>query len=53
MGRACQVHNIPNYDCIDCRRMARIRQLAADGRIELASTVLAHLPQFALGKWQD
>ena len=40
MGRACQVHNIPNFDCIDCRRTATIRQAAADGRIELASTVL-------------
>lgn len=40
MGRPCQVHNIPNFDCIDCRRTARIRQAAADGRIELASTVV-------------
>jgi hypothetical protein len=40
MGRACPVHNIPNFDCIDCRRTVRIRQAAADGRIELASTVL-------------
>jgi len=40
MGRACQVHNIPNFDCIDCSRTASIRQAAADGRIELASTVL-------------
>lgn len=40
MGRACQVHNIPNFDCIDCRRTASIRQAEADGRIELASTVL-------------
>lgn len=39
MGRACQVHNIPNFDCIDCRTTACIRQ-AADGRIEVASTVL-------------
>jgi len=40
MGRACQIHNIPNFDCIDCRRTASIRQAAADGRIELASAVL-------------
>jgi hypothetical protein len=41
MGRACPVHNIPNFDCIDCRRTASIRQAAADVRIELASAVLA------------
>ena len=40
MGRACPVHNIPNFECIDCRRTASIRQAAADGRIELVSTVL-------------
>jgi hypothetical protein len=40
MGRACQVHNIPNFGSIDCRRTARIRQAAADERIELTSTVL-------------
>jgi len=40
MGRACQVHNIPNFNCIDCRRTATIRQAAGDGRLELASTVL-------------
>lgn len=37
MGRACQVHNTPNFDCIDCSRTARIRQAAADGGIELAT----------------
>jgi len=40
MGRACQVHNTPNFDCIDCSRTASIRQAAADGCIEFASTVL-------------
>lgn len=40
MGRACQVHNSPNFDCIDCSRTASIRQAASDGRIELASAVL-------------
>jgi len=40
MGRCCSVHDTPQFDCIDCRRTARIRQAAADGRIELASTVL-------------
>ncbi len=40
MGRACPVHNIPQFDCIDCSNVATIRQAAADGRIELASTVL-------------
>lgn len=40
MGRACQIHNIPNFKCTYCRRTARIRQAAADGRIELASTAL-------------
>jgi hypothetical protein len=40
MGRSCPTHDIPQFDCIDCRRMASIRQVAVDGRIELASTVL-------------
>jgi hypothetical protein len=40
MGRACQVHNTANFDCIDCRRTTNIRQAAVDGRIELASAVL-------------
>ena len=40
MGRTCPAHNTPKFDCIDCSRTARIRQAAADGRIELASTVL-------------
>lgn len=39
MGRSCSVHDAPQFDCIDCKRTARIRQAAADGRIELASTV--------------
>lgn len=30
----------PQFDCIDCRNSASVRQPAADGRIELASTVL-------------
>ena len=40
MGRSCPTHDIPQYDCIDCSRLATIRQAAEDGRIELASTVL-------------
>lgn len=40
MGRPCQIHNTQNFDCIDCSRTASIRQAAADGRIELASSVL-------------
>ncbi len=40
MGRACPVHNIPQFDCIDCSKVATIRQAAVDGRIELASSVL-------------
>ena len=40
MGRSCPVHDTPQFDCIDCRRTASIRQTAQDGRIELASTVL-------------
>ncbi|MGE3154352.1 MAG: hypothetical protein AB7G48_16165 [Nitrospiraceae bacterium] len=40
MGRACPAHEIPQFDCIDCRRIATIRQAAEDGRIELASTAL-------------
>lgn len=40
MGRSCPVHDTPQFDCIDCRRTASIRQAAEDGRIELASTVL-------------
>ena len=40
MGRSCPVHDIPQFDCIDCRRIATLRQAAEDGRIELASTVL-------------
>jgi hypothetical protein len=40
MDRACPVHNIPQFDCIDCSKVATIRQAAADGRIELASAVL-------------
>lgn len=39
MGRSCSVHDTRQFDCIDCKRTAHIRQ-AADGRIELASTVL-------------
>lgn len=37
MGRSCPA---PQFDCIDCGRIASIRQAAADGRIELASTAL-------------
>jgi len=40
MGRACPIHDIPQFDCTDCSKVATIRQVAADGRIELASTVL-------------
>jgi hypothetical protein len=40
MGRSCSAHDIPQFDCLDCRRTASIRQAAADGRINLASTVL-------------
>lgn len=40
MTRYCPAHDTPQFDCIDCRRTASIRQTAADGRIELASTVL-------------
>jgi len=40
MGRSCPLHDILQWDCIDCRRAARIHQAATDGRIELASTVL-------------
>lgn len=40
MGRSCPAHDTPQFDCIDCRRAASIRQTAVDGRIELASTVL-------------
>lgn len=40
MGRSCPAHDVPQFDCSDCRRTASIRQAAVDGRIELASTVL-------------
>jgi len=40
MGRSCPAHDTPQFDCIDCRRTATIRQAAEDGRIELASAVL-------------
>lgn len=40
MGRSCPAHDIPQFDCSDCRKIATLRQAAADGRIELASTVL-------------
>ncbi|BFU90863.1 MAG: hypothetical protein NTAFB01_20500 [Nitrospira sp.] len=40
MGRSCPLHDIPQFDCIDCSKVANIRQAAVDGRIELASTVL-------------
>ncbi len=40
MGRSCPAHDTPQFDCSDCRRTARIRHTAEDGRIELASTVL-------------
>ena len=40
MGRSCPAHDIPQYDCIDCSRIATLRQAAEDGHIELASTVL-------------
>ena len=40
MGRACPVHNTPQFDCIDCSKVASIRQAAVDGHIEVASTVL-------------
>jgi hypothetical protein len=40
MSRSCPVHDSPEFGCIDCSRTANIRQAAADGRIELAPTVL-------------
>lgn len=40
MGRSCPAHDTPQFDCIDCSRTATIRKAAADGRIELAPTVL-------------
>lgn len=40
MGRACPVQDIPQFDCIDCRRVATTRQVGEDGHIEIASTVL-------------
>jgi hypothetical protein len=40
MGPFCPAHDTPQFDCMDCRRTASIRQAAEDGRIELASTVL-------------
>ena len=40
MARACPTHDVPQFDCIDCRRTASIRRAAEDGCIELASTVL-------------
>ena len=43
MGRSCSVHDTPQFDCIDCRRTARLRQAAADGRIELAPTALVDM----------
>ena len=40
MSRFCPTHDSPHFDCIECGRTAQIRQAAADGRIELATTVL-------------
>jgi hypothetical protein len=40
MSRFCPAHDSPHFDCIECSRTAQIRQAAADGRIELAPTVL-------------
>jgi hypothetical protein len=40
MGRFCLYHDIPQFDCVDCRTVATIRQAAEDGRIALAPTVL-------------
>jgi len=40
MVRSCPAHDMPQFDCTDCRRVASIRQAAADGHIEFASTVL-------------
>lgn len=40
MGRSCPAHDIPQFDCMDCRSIATLRQAAEDGCIELASTVL-------------
>lgn len=40
MGRACPYHDIPQFDCIDCRKVASIRLAAENGHIEFASTVL-------------
>lgn len=40
MGHACLYHDILQFDCVDCRAVATIRQAAEDGYIELASTVM-------------
>ena len=31
MGRPCPAHDIPQFNCIDCRRIATLRQAAEDG----------------------
>ncbi len=43
MGRSCPTHDVPQFDCIDCRRTASICQAAADGHIELAPAVLVDM----------
>ncbi len=43
MGRACRYHDIPQFDCVDCKAVASVRQAVADGRVELAPTVLVDM----------
>ncbi|MBH0200270.1 MAG: hypothetical protein HP497_12760 [Nitrospira sp.] len=40
MDRFCPAHDIPEFDCTDCSKVAKIRQAAEAGRVELASMVL-------------
>lgn len=40
MGRSCPAHQSPRFNCIECRRTTNLCQASADGRIELAATVL-------------
>lgn len=37
MDRPCPLHDIPNFDCIDCKMAARIRHAATDERIDFAT----------------
>ena len=43
MGRSCPAHDIPKFDCSDCRRIGTVRQAAEDGHIEQAATVLVDI----------